>query len=343
VVHCLNQWQPTKLFNYVYTMRTLLFLSLCLGTVNSAFGQNAAYMALAKKADPLYQAKDYKNSALTYSSAFKTNGWIGLSTDRYNAACSWALANNADSAFFQLDRIATKAGYANYNHITTDADLVSLHRDERWKPLLVLVNRNKEKAEANFNKPLVVQLDSVYKEDQQYRQQLNDVEKQYGWESNQVKALWAIITEKDAANLIKVRAILDKYGWLGSKVIGQQGNSTLFLIIQHADQQTQETYLPMMRDAVKKGNAAGSALALLEDRVALGQQKRQIYGSQIGRNSQTKQYYVLPLEDPDNVDKRRADVGLEPLAEYVSRWQIKWDVEQYKKDQQANEPKQERK
>jgi hypothetical protein len=41
---------------------------------------------------------------------------------------------------------------------------------------------------------------------------------------------------------------------------------------------------------------------------------------------------VRPLEDPDNVDKRRAEVGLEPMVDYVSRWEIKWDVEQYKKD-----------
>jgi hypothetical protein len=38
------------------------------------------------------------------------------------------------------------------------------------------------------------------------------------------------------------------------------------------------------------------------------------------------------LEDPDNVDKKRASVGLEPLAEYASNWGIVWDVEQYKKD-----------
>ncbi len=48
--------------------------------------------------------------------------------------------------------------------------------------------------------------------------------------------------------------------------------------------------------------------------------------------AESKLYYVQPLEDPDNVDKRRAQVGLQPLAEYVSQWQIKWDVEQYKKD-----------
>ena len=96
--------------------------------------------------------------------------------------------------------------------------------------------------------------------------------------------------------------------------------------------ETQVQYLPMMREAVKNGKAKGSSLALLVDRVALRQGKRQIYGSQIARDQDSPVYYVSPLEDPDNVDKRRAEVGLGPLSEYVSRWQIKWDVEQYKKD-----------
>ena len=43
-------------------------------------------------------------------------------------------------------------------------------------------------------------------------------------------------------------------------------------------------------------------------------------------------YLVLPLNDPDNVDKRRAEVGLSSLAEYLNHWNIKWDVEEYKKE-----------
>ena len=147
-----------------------------------------------------------------------------------------------------------------------------------------------------------------------------------------MRAHWKIIQEKDSINLIKVKNILDEVGWLGFDVLGDQGNSALFLVIQHSDIVTQEKYLPMMRDAVKKGNAHGSQLALLEDRVALRQGKKQIYGSQIGKDNETNKYYVSPLEDPDNVDKRRAEVGLGPLATYVSQWQIKWDVKQYKKD-----------
>jgi hypothetical protein len=87
-----------------------------------------------------------------------------------------------------------------------------------------------------------------------------------------------------------------------------------------------------MREAVKKGNANSSSLALLEDRVAIREGRKQIYGSQIGTNPTTKEQYVLPLEDPDNVDKRRSEVGLGAIAEYVAYWNITWNVEQYKKD-----------
>ena len=314
-------------------------------TTTLTFGQNIPqeYFDLVKKADSLYNAKDFRNSANKYSDAFKANGWKGLPNDRYNAACTWALAAVPDSAFFQLDRIATKSNYTNYGHITTDPDLNSLHNDNRWKPLLEKIKQNKDKAEANLNKPLVAILDSIYVEDQTYRQQIDGIEKKYGWESKEMKAHWKIINEKDSINLIKVKSILDKYGWLGADVVGGQGNSTLFLVIQHSDQATQEKYLPMMREAVKNGKAQGSSLALLEDRAALGQGKRQIYGSQIGRDPETQIYYVSPLEDPDNVDKRRAGVGLGPLSDYVSRWQIKWDVEQYKKDLPKLEEKTKRK
>lgn len=70
---------------------------------------------------------------------------------------------------------------------------------------------------------------------------------------------------------------------------------------------------------------------MLEDRVAMREGRRQIYGSQILINPTTQQHYVAPLDDPDNVDKRRAEVGLEPLADYVKKWDIVWDVEAYKK------------
>jgi hypothetical protein len=88
----------------------------------------------------------------------------------------------------------------------------------------------------------------------------------------------------------------------------------------------------MMKEAVKKGNASAGNLALLEDRILLKQGKKQIYGSQINTDQTTQLDYVCPLEDPDHVDKRRAEVGLEPMSAYLTRFKINWDPEQYKKD-----------
>jgi len=299
-------------------------------------GQNnyREYDNFVKLSDSLYSLKDYRNAALTYSKAFKSIGWIGTFKDRYNAACSWALAGVADSAFFQLDKIATK-NYIKYRHISAEPALVSLHPDKRWEPLLEIIKQSNDKAdesEAKLNKPLIARLDSIFKEDQNCRIQLDTIAEKYGWESTAMKTHLKLINKTDSINLIKVKQILDQYGWLGADVISSNGSLALFLVIQHADLASQEKYLPMMREAVKNRKASASNLALLEDRVALRQGKKQIYGSQIERDKRTNSYYISPLEDPDNVDKRRASVGLQPLGEYVKQWQIKWDVEQYKRD-----------
>lgn len=321
-------------------MKKIIFLVSCLFITQFSFGQSTNYNTLVKKADSLYEAKEYKKSALAYSDAFKSIDWKGTVNDRYNAACSWARSGNNDSSFFQLERIATTGNYMSYDHIIIDKDLQSLHTDKRWNPLIEIIKKNKEKAEANLNKPLVAQLDSIFTDDQQYRQQISGIEKKYGRQSNEMESLRKTINEKDSVNLVKVRSILDKYGWLGADVIGNQGNVTLFLVIQHANSSTQEKYLPMMREAVKQGKANAGNLALLEDRVALGKGEKQIYGSQIGINPETKIYYVLPLEDPDNVDKRRSEVGLDPLSDYLKQWGLKWNVEEYKKTLQKIKAKQ---
>jgi hypothetical protein len=305
----------------------------------NAFKPDAAYIKMSSRAYILYEQKAYMQSALTYDTLFRLNGGKGSRNDMYNAACSWALAGNADKAFAYLQQAVTYKWH-HLDHTLADSDLNSLHADKRWQPLIEQVKQNKEEAEANLDKPLVAMLDTIYRDDQQYRMQADSIEKQYGWQSQQVQSLWQTIHEKDSVNLIKVEKILQERGWLGADVVGDQGNITLFLVIQHSNLKTQEKYLPMMREAVKNGKASGSELALLEDRVAIGEGRRQVYGSQIGRDEKTGEYYVLPLDDPDNVDNRRASVGLGSLQDYVANWGLTWDVEAYKKKLPELEAKQ---
>jgi hypothetical protein len=129
-----------------------------------------------------------------------------------------------------------------------------------------------------------------------------------------------------------VLEILDQYGWLGPEVISQEGSSALFLVIQHADIDTQQKYVPMMRDAVIKKKANPESLALLEDRIALRTGNKQIYGSQVARNPKTQEYYILPMIDPDQVDFRRAEVNLGLMKEYAGYFGIEWNLEEYKRN-----------
>ena len=204
-------------------MKSKLFLSiLSVFLFISAWSQNSkGYTDNIKKAWDLYNQKEYLNSAKTYSLAFALNGGKGTQDDRYNAACSWALAGNADSAFHYLFDAAEKNNYDNYEHITRDSDLDSIHSDPRWEKVLAKVKMNKQKAEENFIKPVVVILDSVYVDDQRTRKGIVELINKSGMESDTVKKRLTEMNYLDSINLIKVEKILDEYGWLGFDKVGR--------------------------------------------------------------------------------------------------------------------------
>ena len=297
--------------------------------LNSIAIQAQTYKEYVQKADSCYRAKDYKPSTEYYEKAFKkehTN-----STDLYNGACSAALSNETKKAYTWLD-LAIANGYENINHLKKDSDLEVLHSQKEWEKLISKFQKKIDLVEANYDKPLQKELLLIYDEDQNIRKDFMAVYKDSNSSKKKIDSIGKIMNYKDSINLIKVSKILDKKGWVGKSTVGSQANQTLFLVIQHSDLKIQQKYLPMMRDAVKKGNANSSSLALLEDRVALREGRKQIYGSQIAMNSITKKNYISPIEDPDNVDKRRTEVGLGLLSDYVKNWNIIWDVEAYKKE-----------
>lgn len=125
--------------------------------------------------------------------------------------------------------------------------------------------------------------------------------------------------EIDRKNIARMKEIVDKYGWPGKSLVGADGANAAWLLVQHADQDRtfQKKCLELVKAAFKQGEATGQQLAYLTDRVLVGEGKKQIYGSQF----QQKDGKLLPspIEDEANVDKRRKEVGLNPLAEYAKQ------------------------
>ncbi len=304
--------------------RLLPFIALFVYSV--AYGQD--YRTVIGEAMASYQAKAYPQSVAKFEEAFTLEATSHQ--DLYNGACAAALAEKTELALDWLQR-AVDRGYPNPQHMQADADLSSLHDLPRWKEIVAAAHKTRRQLDANIDKPLRAQLRAILDEDQKYRRQMADVEKKSGRDSPEMRALWKITAQKDAENLAKVTAILDTRGWVGPDLVGNDGSNAIFLVIQHANLPTQQKYLPVMRAAVKEKKARPSDLAMLEDRVALGEGRRQTYGSQLRSNPKTGKYELSPLDDPDHVDERRADVGLPPLAEYLKHWALTWNVEEYKK------------
>jgi hypothetical protein len=179
---------------------------------------------------------------------------------------------------------------------------------------------------------IVKVLFTVDEDDQKYRSQWSDLQDKKPVDSAALKAIMLRMRETDSINLIKVEAIVDKYSWPGSGVVGEQCNTAMFMVIQHSDLSVQEKYLPVIREAAASGAIQPRHLAMLEDRVALREGRKQRYGTQLKWDERVKGYRLAPLEDPDHVDQLRKSVGLSPLAVYLAQWGLSWDVEQYKKE-----------
>jgi hypothetical protein len=119
----------------------------------------------------------------------------------------------------------------------------------------------------------------------------------------------------------RCRVIFDQHGFPGSDLVGDDGASAFWLLVQHADRHPdlQARVAAAMEQAAFAGHASGEELAYLVDRIASNTGRPQRYGTQTAYDPATGRIRPAPLEAPHDVDARRRAVGLEPLWEYVNR------------------------
>ena len=118
----------------------------------------------------------------------------------------------------------------------------------------------------------------------------------------------------EAADLARVKAILNQFGWPGKLLVGEKASSATWSIIGHADLATQKLYLDAMTKAAADGQLAPSLLATTVDRIAVREGRPQMYGTQF--KEVNGEWVPEPIDDEAHVDDRRAKVELLPLAEY---------------------------
>ena len=121
----------------------------------------------------------------------------------------------------------------------------------------------------------------------------------------------------DADNTAWLTELTARRGWPGRTLVGEDGANAAWLLAQHADPESQPAFLDLLRAAVAAGEASATDLAYLDDRVRMHAGQPQLYGTQFIHDEQGLRPWTI--EDPENLDQRRASVGLGPFADYEAR------------------------
>ncbi len=201
-----------------------------------------------------------------------------------------------------------------------------------------------EKESLLNNEYLIAVLDTVFRAEQEPIRSRDAMIEEYGVESKQANKYQEIYKRNHIVNEKKIRDILDKYGWPDIEIIGEQGNIAICAVIQHSDNEIRIKYLPLMRKAVNEKQLNPRFLVRAEDRIATERGDLQIYGGQMKYYPETKSFNVWPIYDPVNIDKRRAKIGLGPIAEHLKRrFNFEWNLEEqikrseeFEKERQQN-------
>ena len=304
-------------------MKKFITLLAMLISVQIAFAQNHVSKGDSLKGEGLLMP------ALTeYAGAMMENP---TSENSYRLASATALlwtSQMRDTSFYFLN-------YALQNDSTLDVlydpDFLSLIDDPRWKDIEDLqFGRYELKNGAIKNKPFARALFRMIIKDQGFMYAGNIERRKYmqngGYFST--PAIFPVLAREEKnmkENESQLLKLLDEYGWPTASRVTEFAAAGAALIINHSSYEIRKKYFPMLEEAFKNGEAQPLRYAKMRDRLLVEEGKEQLYGTQLKFEGNTR--VPQSIQDPRNVDKRRAEIGLEPLTVYLKkRFDIDWQV-----------------
>ena len=171
------------------------------------------------------------------------------------------------------------------------------------------------------------QLDSIMQADQMYRpvfHALLDPAKRdslvgfHKMPAEQIELVYDSLQEAlDSTNLLFIKRFIALYGYPGKSMVGEPTNEVAWYVIQHSDKIAK--YFSIIREAGKRKEIPYRLVAMMQDRLLVEQQKKQLYGTQIARrrlkDSKEEVMFVWPVKHPCFVNRRRKKAGFETTIE----------------------------
>jgi hypothetical protein len=122
----------------------------------------------------------------------------------------------------------------------------------------------------------------------------------------------------DINNTNRMKEIVTTFGWPTLTQVGETTAYNAWLLVQHADHEVAfQTHCLDLMKHLPENEVDLTNIAYLEDRVRVNSNQGQLYGTQFRQVND--EHVPCAIEDEENVDTRRSEIGLGPLREQIDK------------------------
>jgi len=273
--------------------------------------------AQVSKGSQLRQEGKLESAIEAYKNDYSVNTKDWKNT--YDLACAYALTFKVDSAFQYLS-IALKGD--NSLWALADSDLFALTEDARWLEIeedqLAIFQQENKLKQPEYAKKLL----RLIIKDQSLDYYIDQAKSHYmkqGYAPQWYYPLGAYKQGIIKNNQQELEGLIAIYGWPKYSMVGKlAADAPLLVINHHPSDSVRKKYLPQIKKACLEKEGSCMEYAKIQDRILVNENKLQIYGMQFQYNAERK-LEPFSIKDPQYVDQRRTEIGLEPLKEYLKR------------------------
>ena len=238
----------------------------------------------------------------------------------YDLACAYALTFQIDSAYYYLD-IALKNDHSLW--ALADTDLFALIDDKRWtsvenEQIRKFQEKNDPLKQPEYTKKLL----RLILKDQAldyYIDQAKSYFMKQGKAPQWYYPIGAFKQQIAAENYGIMQDLIVEYGWPKYSTVGKiAADAPLLIINHHESDSVRIKYLSLVKQSCLENEGSCMEYAKIQDRILVNANKPQIYGMQF-RYDENRNLEPFPIVDPEYVDQRRKEIGLESLKDYLKR------------------------
>jgi hypothetical protein len=306
-------------------MKSSILLIACLTVISGYAISQPMVQGYENKADSLFSEGNLLEAIAEYNKLYSQNPKDAQIV--YNYACALSIDNTVikrfDSCFKYLNLAVELDTSVN---ALIEPNLIPAREDKNWSEF---ENRLISMLNKKYNNPFkdIQYAKALWKLgafDQAYFNEIGIAFRKVGMRSSVSSALWKLkfmVQEQSQKELEQLVAIK---GWPKISDVGQPAAMSAYLVAMHTNDGSQKKYLPMIWKSCEEKELPWQRYANIYDRCLFNENKPQKYGTHTIFNEQTKAEELYPLEDETKVDEWRKELGLEPLVEYLARFNIKF-------------------